>query len=648
MHESDWLRHLLPLPQEISILSSIDCPPAGLGVVVVGESDATLAAAAAVLERAGAIPDLHAPAMMIRLGRLDDLPEVDGDRLRGLPHADQAYRVTCPSRAEILVAGVTSVGAYYGALTLAQLLGAARGGDTITVPLPEIVDWPAFDERGLWNFPDAGEWIDWLAGWKLNYGKMADTRLATVERGVPGSATIDAELMRHAGTLGFRYVPYILHLNFLGGSGLFGAYPELAGRGDAALAGRYHAHKTGDPHRAPCASQPVLVDLLADWMASIAAQGATEISGWLSERPCQCECARCAPVGQFVLETRAFLAAWERVRADVPGLRLRIFSSTTTPQQDDLVLDMLPAEVKFERACATGMERVRQQPRDRFANGLLDAAAASGRWIASYDVPIGAFGNVDTPEFKVPQFGAQRIRDFVTQLAERGYEGAYGMLAWATMAREICGFSIAALAEYAWNPTGRGIGDLAAAWATAEGLEDPPAVAAWAERLGEVEFDVYDADFPMGYSWGRTADMVEHRQAPRFGDGLFRRVRDEADFERQATACREAAACVASLARRDLCLAAAVVGSYVGLTGAVWRVAHRYAHADLAELDEQTRLEADLIELESAGAANVSAIRAWRTELGPEPWHHRVYDAIAATEATVERICSHIRNRELY
>jgi hypothetical protein len=67
------------------------------------------------------------------------------------------------------------------------------------------------------------------------------------------------------------------------------------------------------------------------------------------------------------------------------------------------------------------MDRVSHQPRDLFRNTLIDNAAATGRWVASYDVPIGAFGNVDTPEFKVPQYSAQRIRDFVGQLHERNF-----------------------------------------------------------------------------------------------------------------------------------------------------------------------------------------------------------------------------------
>ena len=30
------------------------------------------------------------------------------------------------------------------------------------------------------------------------------------------------------------------------------------------------------------------------------------------------------------------------------------------------------------------------------------------------------------------------------------YSGAYGMMAWATKGREICGYNICALAEYSW------------------------------------------------------------------------------------------------------------------------------------------------------------------------------------------------------
>lgn len=58
-------------------------------------------------------------------------------------------------------------------------------------------------------------------------------------RGEPVTQHMQPELMAMAALRGFRYVPQIVHLNFLSSNNLFGAYPELAGRGDAALAGRY-------------------------------------------------------------------------------------------------------------------------------------------------------------------------------------------------------------------------------------------------------------------------------------------------------------------------------------------------------------------------------------------------------------------------
>lgn len=648
MTESDWLRYLLPLPRQVSIPRSVTCSRKAVRVAAAGPADEILDEAVALLTEAVGHNCEEAPRLTITLGRIGDLDAVDEDRLAGARHPGQAYAITSPSEAEIVIAGGSSVGALYGAVTLAQLLEASAGAGDLEVPLAEIADWPEIEERGVWNYPDAPAWVPWMASMKLNYGKMADVSLGQVERGRPVSAQIDADLMERARRRGFSYVPLISHLNFLHDIGIYRAYPELAGKGDEALAGRYFAHKEGNQHRAPCASQPVLVDLLAEWMVSMAEQGAGEISCWLSERPCQCQCERCTPVGQFVLETRACVAAWERARRDHPGLVIRIFSSTTTHEQDDRLLAEMPQEVRFERACATAMERWRHLPRDRFANPCLDAAAAAGRWIASYDMPLQAYGNVDTPEFKVPQFSAQRVRDFAAQLARRGYAGAYGMMAWGNLTRQTSGFSVSALAEYAWNPGGRSVREFAEAWATREGLSDPAAVGAWAELLGEVEFDVYDSDFPMCWSWGHAAAMVEEGRAPRFGDGMFRHFSDEEDFERKLETCRKAAGLVEGLERGDLALATEVVGSYVALIRAVWRIAHEMAHADPTSEAGQRGLIKGVEDLEEAGKANIEAIRAWRSHLGPEPWNQRAHDAMAGTRDTVERIAGHVRDRYIY
>jgi len=643
-----WLRHLLPLPHEIDIEQVVECHPAAVRVEVrEGATQIETRAADDLVELLGGrVPGKGAePGFFITIGvadphgRLDDTP-VGVDQLKALPNREQAYLIQPQGRDSLLLTGLHECGIVYAVHTLRQLLEPALDGDRVCIPLIRVLDWPDMDERGLWNFPDPHEWIPWLASLKLNYGKMASTDLARPVRGAPNRAAIDVELHQRAQQLGFRYVPYIVHLNFLEDIGLFEAYPELAGKGDGAVAGRYFAHKDGPQHRVPCAANPLLVDILTEWMGDIASQGAGEISCWLSERPAQCVCTDCTAVGQFVLESRAFVRAWQEVRPQHPELQIRIFSSTTTSERNYRVLAELPAEVKFERACATDMERVRHLPRDLFANPLLDHHTAEGRWAASYDVPIGANGRVDTPEFKVPHRSAHRIRDYVGQLISRRYSGAYGMMAWGTLGREICGYNIHALAEWSWNLHGRTEGEFALAWATREGYGDPEAVAAWAEIMGPVEFDVYDSDFPICYSWGQAAEMVRQRQRPCLGEGMFRYYVDPADFGRKKAACTRALGLARSFDDADLALSTAVVLTYVELARCVYVVAEHVATADADESASPVSLQSAVQELRGAGAANVEAIRAWRHGLGPEPWHIRVHDAIKGTEDTVRDICN--------
>lgn len=647
----NWLRHLLPLPHQIDIEEVVECHPGDVRVRVrdgAGEIGARAAAELTELLGGPAPARPARPGFRILIGVLDsqgqlgDAP-VDISRLEALPNREQAYLIQPHGRDQLLLCGLHERGVSYAIRTLYQLLEASLTDDRVCIPLMRVLDWPDMDERGLWNFPDPEQWIPWLASLKLNYGKMASTELARVETGIPNRATIDVGWHRRAQQLGFNYVPYILHLNFLEDIGLFQAYPELAGKGDGALSGRYFAHKRGSQHRVPCASNPLLVDILTEWMDDIARQGAGEISCWLSERPAQCGCIDCTATGQFVLESRAFVGAWQQARQRHPDLQIRIFSSTTTSERNYRVLAELPAEVRFERACATELERVRHLPRDLFANPLLDHCAARGRWIASYDVPLGANGRVDTPEFKVPHRSAHRIRDYVGQLIARSYSGAYGMMAWGTQGREICGYNIQALAEWSWNLHGRTEREFTVAWATREGYRDPEVVAEWAELMGPVEFDVYDSDFPICYSWGQAVDMVRQRRRPSLGEGMFRYYLDPGEFDRKKAVCMRALELARSFEDPDPALATALVLSYVELARCLYVVAERVALAEVDDPEVQPALRAAAEELADAGAANVAAIEAWRRGLGPEPWHYRVHDAIKGTEDTVREICDEIQ-----
>ena len=655
--QAGWLYHLIPLPHEISIRGKISLDPRNISIKVrQGGSEKELFAAAEIetlfRDKTGVIPSGTSFDIVIGLmdsaGKLDGIRLKNANRLNDLPNADQAYVIQPSGDRTLLVSALHEKGLFYAAMTLGQLLEPFLTRDRVSIPLVEVTDWPDIEERGLWNFPRPADWILWMSSLKLNYGKMASTQPARIERGRKNHMTIDRELMLKARLRGFNYVPYIIHLNFLQGYGLYRAYPELAGFGDGALAGRYFAHKLGDQHRVPCARNPLLTGIITEWMIHIAAQGADEVSCWLSERPAQCGHPECEATGQFVLEARAFVNAWRETCKHHPNFAIRLFISTTTSERYYRILAETPPEVKLERCCSTELERIRHIPRDLYVNPLFDRYADEGRWLAQYDVPINANGRVETPEFKVPCSSAHRVKDYVGQLFNRGYHGAYGMMAWANVGQETCGFNVNALAEWSWNLHGRTEKEFAIAWATRAGYENPAAVGEWSELMGPLEFDVYDSGFPTGYSGGTAVSMIDERQRPLLGEGMFRYYDSPEDFDRKLAACTRALEIANTFEKPDLANETSVIISYVMLAKYIHEIAERVSTDDFAAPESQEMLRASLANLVNAGKKNGAAIRTWRSNLGPEPWNQRVHDAIGAVETTVDQISRIITGKYLY
>ena len=655
--ESMCLRHLIPLPHEISIGKKITLKPSAISIKPAGKADGIVRNAFGEMvnlfkEKTGSMPNGNDFTIVIGIagddGKLDGTVVRNYNRSKSLPNNEQAYIIQPDGEKALLITGLNGKGVYYAAATLIQLLEPFMSEKSVTIPLAEVVDWPDLEERGLWNFQDPPTWIPWLSSLKLNYGKMAATKLHTVEKGKKNHATIDKELMMKARLTGFNYLPFIMHFNFLHGYGLFREYPELAGIGDSALSGRYFAHKSGSQHRVPCMSKPLFTDILTEWMMDIASQGADEVSCWLSERPAQCGCDECTAIGQFVLEARACVDAWRETMKTYPDFIIRLFISTTTAEKYYRVCAEAPPEVRLERCCASWVERVLHMPRDLYVNTLFDRYASEGRWVANYDVPLGSYGRVDTPEFKIPCSSAHRIRDFVSQLIERKYAGAYGMMAWNSVGEETYGFNLNALAEWSWNRDGRSEKEFVIAWATREGYKNPEAVAEWSEIMGPIEFDVYDSEFPVCYSWGQATQMVENKERPYLGEGLFRYYLSPDDFDKKIAACNRAHKIAGQFENTYLADETAVVRSYVNLVKHVYLVAELVATDELTTLESQNVLREHLAGLEKAGKENVVAIKAWRSGIGPEPWHYRVHDAIKGTETTVKDISQHILGKYFY
>ncbi len=624
-----FARLLLPMPQRLAIGETITLRPASVGMAVAGSLGA--AGNTAVQEfkdmlKAKTGADISGTEFVFRFLLVPTDPE-----LKKLPNAAQAYRIAADGRQALDVTAVDDRGIFYAVRTLRQLLGTAATPEAIVIPLADILDWPDFEERGIWNGQSARHFERW-ADIKLNFANTS-SKVSPIIRGQSASCQIDGALLERARSRAFNIIPKIEHLNFLHRYGLFDAYPELKGQGKEADAGSYFAHGKGRySHPVPCASNPLLAKIIADWMADLARQGANEISCWLSERPAQCQCDNCLASGQFVLEAAACVQAWENARRQYPNLKIRLFISTTTDSVGYYrLLATLPQEVRVERACAAEMGRVRHSPRDLFRNALFDGYASAGVWMASYDAPINVNGAVETPEFKLPECSAERVRDFVEQLYHRGYKAVYGMMAWRNFDLEICGYNIAALAEWSWNVKGRSPREFALAWATRAGL-DPDAFAEWAACMGPVEFDVYDSDLPECYTRSKAVEMIRNKLYPELGEGMFRYYASPAAFDDKIRACERALKIAGTLKDPRYALETRVVMSYAKLARSVYRIALSNRRG------EQPGVVAGLQALNEAAEENAAAIMDWRAHLGPEPWHPRVNDAIMATRNTVREI----------
>ena len=641
--QQTWLRHLIPLPHQISIPDKLAIACREIGIRGrAGASDVERAALAELKAffraKTGVVP--RGKGFQILVGVVDGNGELCGktiagvERLLELPNSDQAYTIQPAGENGLALAALDGKGVFYAMATLRSLLEPVTTRERTEIPLMTVEDWPDYAERGLWNQNAEQILLDHGAAMKLNYARLVKTTLHRVSRD-GNHATLDVDLMEKGRLKAVNFVPSIMHLNFLHRKGLYDEYPVLRGKGDTAIAGQYHAHKEGrkeKQHRAPCASNPLLSRILAEWMMDIAATGAPECSCWLTERPAQCACEKCMKEGQFVQEARAFVNAWGEVGKKHPGFGIRIFISTTTDERHAEVLADLPHGVRVERACAMGLERRRHEPRDAFTNERIDSLAAKGLWAATYDVPITANGKVETPEFKLPFSSPHRIRDFLEQMEKRNYSAAYGMLAFSG-SWQACSFNISALAEWSWNLDGRTEKEFAAAWAARNGYENPARVAEWSGLMGPIEFDVYDSGFPECYVWGRAVDMIREKRRPVLGRGMFRYYRDDDSFDAKIGACREARAIAKGLRNPYLAYETAVVLSYAELAQCVYRVAKAVSSGA-----DRPALQEELARLKEAGSENVSAIRSWQKHLEPEPWHHRTYKAIKATEDTVAGI----------
>ncbi len=539
-----WIERVIPLPHEISIANKVGMAPADIGFKLTAsageiERQAALELTEWVRDKTGAA--LQGTNFIIVAGVADAEDRVAGravrgvERLRTLPNADQAYLIQPWPEGGLTIAGTSGKGVYYGVQTLLQLLGQTVSSNRIEVPLAKVVDWPDFDERGLWN--NSHEIIPWMASLKLNFGHVSvPIRIDPDGKGL--CPPLPMQQIQEAAKRAFHLMPHLAHFDLEGWKAVYERYPELKGIGDG-------ARNPGRPDRGrcPCASNPLLASLIGDWLESAAAQGPREFSLWLTEyTPCQCGCERCLQAGprQFQRETEACVKAWQRARKQYPDLAARIFFTLGNCPKSCMPKDiqdaaeclaLVPDGMKIEKVYGGA-----KQP--------FHEAAAQGKWVATYGFGSGIPRSFDGG---CRFFAGSRIRASALEYYSNRWSGVYSLSA-LELSRPVKGvyekgyfnYRIYATAEWTWNAHGRDLKQFIAVWAARQGLNPPEVVAEWILAMEPLEAAVS----PMRIVLNRwVSDLNTAAEAARPGvgaNGFPSSLPDTAACDRAVAACERA------------------------------------------------------------------------------------------------------------
>ncbi len=638
---SAWLRWVIPLPQEAQIPKSLTVPTAAIKLTAragAGELEKNALRQLQDLFRAQAGVDGNPDgAFEIMLGVCDaqgqigDLTVPDAARLAELPNKEQAYLIRPVGDNRLVLAALDERGVFYAVLTLCQLLEPKFGGETVTLPLAVITDWPDLAERGEWGIIRKGditikpEDIEWLAARKMNLIEFHST-LEFDAQGHP-KTRINRTFLRRGRRHAVKMVPTIGHLDQLGETGIYQHYPELRGKGDGAWSwGVSKIEKT----YAPCASNSKLYEVLAGWMRSYAEYGVRDISCWLGEIDRQCQCPECAKMGQFALEARAFVQAWRLAVKDYPDLRIRILLSQGSYKSNDKVLAEIPPEVGI--TYYDGYKTYDPSPNPMIYPLLEEYAARGGR--------LGVYP-ILTPSYRIispwtaPQFVKARMTEFVDKKLT-------SFAAYVIGGNALFDFNVTAAAEWGWNARGRSEREFALAWAMRQGMRADQAelAADWAVQLGQVAWDLYGARLIQLYLFrpATLAGMISSGMTPAYGKGLLEYIPDAQHLERNLKSCRAALNIAERIGTPGILAESRAILTYYRMldeiTGSAGFLA---AHDEIGE-PERLALQERMNRLALAGMLNTDALRDWERAVRVGVGGRRFLDCVQATYDSVAAV----------
>lgn len=616
-----WVRHLIPLPKQLDFEGATSVAPADVSVVSRFDATCDVAEEAAKLlrEALGQTGPVTKPSFTITLALCDKSGKVQGrfvagaEQLAKLPNWEQAY-VIVPGKNALTVAALDERGLYYGALTLSQLLPVKKVADKLTIPLVRVLDWPDLAERGEWGGNCASD-IKWMSSVKMNLAEV-HANLGINDAGL-GTAEYQPGLIEEGRLHAFKVVPIIHHLDQH--LDILARMPEIAGQGKAAA--------PGPTVHAICFSQPRATQLVTDWMLALAKlPHVTDVCIWLSEDDVQCECAPCKAAGQFVLETRACVAAWRKALEVNPGLRLRLLLTQGSYKFNDKVLAEAPPEVNISYYDGG---RTYDSSRDPMIYPLLEGFAKSGRW-------LGVYPQI-TPSWRIvcpwsgPQFMKYRMTEFVDKKLTN-------LCAYATPHNRLYDFNVTAAAEWSWNAHGRDEREFAAAWATRRGVNDPEKAADWAVMLGPVGWDVYGSGVPYPSFFGQVGDVIRNRGKYTLGKGPFRYFPDEQHIKDDLATCAAATKLAADLGDPWISAETQVITGYLTMLAKARSISELISRATPPSDAERQGLSHDLFALAQAGRLVNEGLTDWEAASLGSKVGGRLSDTREITDSTLATI----------
>ena len=575
--DPNWTHYLVPLPKQITIIDAIEVPKTSVEVIALNE-DLPLSKQAAkeLKESLGQIPDATISkdefTITLEHGGAEAKP------LYELPNADQSYRIIPNEKKPgVRLIALTSRGLYYAAKTMQQLIRVKQTESQVQMPILEVTDWPDIKDRGLWG-TDAYYHIQWLSDRKMNY--MEQTSSGKIDKDKLTSIGLREDnrkrkMIEEGPTYGINPVPAIPHMERAKSWGLFEAYPELEGKGDC--------------HEGViCYSNPVFIDVLADWLAEYGEMPeVSEVDVWLSENlqgKKGCQCPKCAGQNRDLLEARAVVAAWEKARERVPCLGLRILTSEETAASNDLIFKQLPPNVKvwyYHSLISYYVGHFEIIPRE------VAEAAARGQEMGTCFL-VSTHWRLFHPFTSAP-FMQYRMKEIVDKKLK-------GWLGYPTPRVHYNAFNVEAGAEWSWNANGRSPKEFALSWAFRRGLDNPELFAEWSETIGPVSWDIYGSEWPCGErrnSIDRVAKQLREGTLPELGAvrGIARfpwgDIRSVEHLDKDAQQAQRALEIAREMGTKEFIEESLVIEGYAKSLQALWNLKQLVTTSGLAEKNRQ-------------------------------------------------------------